>query len=95
VLPSPVTKKPIAIGSLSNALLRARARSETYRPHDLRRTCATGLASLGVPRFTIARVLGHAEREITAVYDRYGYDTEKKDALQRWADHLLALIVSK
>ena len=32
-----------------------------FKPHDLRRTAATGMARLGVQRFVIARVLGHAD----------------------------------
>jgi integrase len=57
--------------------------------HDLRRTAASGMASMGIPRVTIARVLNHAEAGITAVYDRHSYDREKKDALDRWAKHIM------
>ena len=41
-------------------------------------------ASVGVNRFHISKVLNHAERDITGVYDRYAYDKEKRRALERW-----------
>jgi hypothetical protein len=46
-----------------------------------------------VPVETIARVLNHATGpRVTAGYNAYRYDREKADALERWADHLLALV---
>ena len=45
-----------------------------FRGHDLRRTAASGMASAGVPRLVIGKVLNHAERDVTAVYDRHSYD---------------------
>jgi hypothetical protein len=35
--------------------------------------------------FVIARVPNHAERDVTAVYDRHSYDAEKRTALEAWA----------
>jgi integrase len=43
---------------------------ENARPHDLRRTAATMIASTGVSRVVIARILNHADRSITGMYDR-------------------------
>jgi len=34
-------------------------------------------------------ILNHAERGVTAVYDRYSYDAEKRLALDLWSDRLL------
>ena len=52
------------------------------RGHDLRRTAASSMASGGVPRFVIGRILNHSEeKDITSVYDRYSYDAEKKAAM--------------
>jgi len=39
---------------------------ENARPHDLRRTAATMIASTGVSRVVIGRILNHADRSITA-----------------------------
>jgi integrase len=59
-----------------------------WRLHDLRRTAATRMSEAGVPRFTIARVLGHADTSITATYDRASYRDEKRAALEKWASFL-------
>jgi integrase len=65
-----------------------------FRAHDLRRSVGTGLAQLGVDRTTIKKVLNHSERgDVTAIYDRHGYDDEKRDALTRW-DRRIAHILS-
>ena len=62
-----------------------RARVE-FTAHDLRRTAATHMASMGVSRLTISKILNHVERGITAIYDRASYDAEKKRALLRWGE---------
>jgi integrase len=58
--------------------------------HDLRRTCATGMGALGVDPFVIGRVLNHADRTVTGIYNRHSYLAEKKAALDKWADHVVA-----
>ena len=64
-----------------------------FRGHDLRRTAASLMASGGVPRFVISRILNHSEEsDITSVYDRYGYDTEKKAAMEYWNRRLNAIL---
>ena len=63
-----------------------------FTPHDLRRTAASHLASVGVDRFIISRVLNHTDREITGVYDRFGYDKQKRRALNRWERKLRSII---
>ena len=64
-----------------------------YRWHDLRRSVATRLAALGVPEGTISRVLGHVQRGVTArVYIQHQFDDEKRRALQRWTNALLAVV---
>jgi integrase len=62
-----------------------------WRLHDIRRTAATRMAELQVPRFTIARVLGHSDTSITAVYDRATYRGEKLEALEKWCNFLSKL----
>ena len=68
-----------------------------FRAHDLRRTAATCMTEAGVPRDHIAKVLNHVEGgpAATLVYDRYDYDAEKRDALDRWARRLAAIIEGK
>jgi integrase len=63
-----------------------------WRIHDLRRTVGTGLGKLGISRFIIGRVLYHADRTVTGIYDRYEYLAEKRHALEAWGQHLENLI---
>lgn len=65
------------------------------RPHDFRRTAASLMAGAGVSRLVIAKVLNHAEKGITAVYDRHSYDAEKRLALDTWARTLQAITTGR
>jgi integrase len=59
-----------------------------WKLHDLRRTCATGLARLAVPVRVTEAVLNHVSGTgggIVAVYQRHDYAAEKRDALALWA----------
>jgi integrase len=57
-------------------------------PHDLRRTAASHMASMGVNRLVISKILNHVEQSITSIYDRYSYDKEKREALEKWGAFL-------
>lgn len=59
-----------------------------WTPHDLRRTAASHMAAIGIPRIVISKLLNHAEQGVTAVYERYSYDREKREALDAWAERL-------
>ena len=65
-----------------------------FQPRDLRRTGGTWIASTGVGRFIVARLLGHADRAITSVYDKYSYDDEKRRALERWDFRLKEIVAA-
>ena len=62
------------------------------RPHDLRRTAASMMTSMGVSRIVVGHILNHAERGVTAVYDRYSYDAEKRAALNLWSERLVDVV---
>ena len=66
-----------------------------FRGHDLRRTAASLMASDGVSRLVISKVLNHVERGVTAVYDRHSYDAEKRTALETWARRLSAILENR
>ncbi len=68
---------------------------DDFRGHDLRRTAASWMTSNGVSRLVVAKVLNHAERGVTAVYDRHSYDPEKRVALDTWAGTLAAILARK
>jgi integrase len=63
-----------------------------WRFHDLRRTARTNLASLGVTPFIAELVIGHQQQGVHRVYDVHRYQTEKRDALERWASKLRTII---
>ena len=56
-----------------------------FVPHDLRRTAASYMTSLGINRLVVSKILNHAETGVTSVYDRHSYDREKRAALDAWA----------
>jgi integrase len=60
--------------------------------HDLRRTAASGMASMGFSRLTVGRILNHLERGVTKIYDRHSYDPEKRDALSAWAARVMEIV---
>ena len=59
-----------------------------FVPHDLRRTAASHMTSMGISRLVVSKILNHVESGITAVYDRHSYDAEKVEALALWGDRL-------
>ena len=66
-----------------------------WRVHDLRRTCASGMQRLGVRVEIIERALNHLSgsfRGVAGVYQRDPMTAEVKDALNRWARHVMALV---
>ncbi len=67
---------------------------EPWHLHDLSRTFATHLRSLGVDRLVVSKLLNHAEAGITKVYDRYSADAEKTAAMERWANRLREIIAA-
>jgi integrase len=68
-----------------------------FTAHDLRRTAASGMGALAVPRDIIARVLNHksADHTVTAVYDRYDRLPEMRRALSKWGAHLDRILTGK
>lgn len=69
-----------------------------WRIHDLRRTMASGLAEQGVLPEVIERILNHTSGStggLKAVYQRYEYMKERKEALEAWDSHVNKLTSSK
>lgn len=62
-------------------------------PHNLCRTAATYIASMGVPRLSVSRVLNHAEGVVIWIYDGYSYDSKKREALTVWDAQLAVILV--
>ncbi len=77
--------RPISPGSRQKDRIGKAAGVLGWRFHDVRRTAATRMTEAGVSRFIVERVLGHADRGVTAVYDRNAYREEKRGALEALA----------
>ncbi|HXP30577.1 MAG TPA: tyrosine-type recombinase/integrase [Stellaceae bacterium] len=97
LFPSPSGDKPMTARAINHAVLRVVDKlgvGDDMRPHDLRRSAASHMASIGISRFIIARILNHVERGVTAVYDRHSYDREKLQALDAWGRRLEQIVSS-
>jgi integrase len=92
VFPSPTTDRPIENPQKAAERLRERSKVADLRLHDLRRTAASLMTGMGISRLTVKKILNHAERDVTAVYDRHSYDPEKRSALDGWGRRLDAIV---
>jgi integrase len=66
-----------------------------WRLHDLRRTCVSGMARLGVPPHVADKILNHQGGTISgvaAVYQRHDFLADRKLALERWSHHVETLV---
>jgi integrase len=84
------------VSRFSKMLRRLSDGAQTYgwRLHDLRRTAATGMARASVAPYVVEKVLNHVSGTISgvaAIYNRYGYDFEKQNALENWGKQLFDL----
>jgi integrase len=71
---------------------------QAWTVHDLRRTAATGMADIGVEPPVVEAVLNHqsgARRGVAGTYNRSRYAPQKRQALDMWAAHLLAVVEGK
>jgi integrase len=66
-----------------------------WRLHDLRRTCVSGVARLGVAPHIADKILNHQSGTISgvaAVYQRHEFLAERRAALDLWGAHVAELI---
>jgi integrase len=78
-------------------IAQAAAIKQVFVIHDLRRTCASGLAKLGTNLAVIEKILNHTNGTfagIVGVYQKHEFAEEKRQALQQWADHVERLVRS-
>jgi integrase len=62
-----------------------------WRVHDLRRTCVSGMARLGIAPHVADKILNHQNGTISgvaAVYQRHDFLAERKQALKLWGAHV-------
>jgi integrase len=89
-------RTPVSGFSKTKQRLDARMKNVApWRLHDLRRTCATGMAELGVPPHVVELCLNHvsgARAGVAGTYDRSVQMAERRAALERWADYVAGLV---
>lgn len=69
--------------------------SVTLKPfviHDLRRTARTRMAQLGIAEHVAEAVIAHKKSGVNAVYNQWDYLDAKRDALERWAGAVRAIV---
>jgi integrase len=67
-----------------------------WRLHDLRRTCVSGMARLGIAPHVADKILNHQAGTISgvaAVYQRHEFLSERRQALDLWGAHVGAILV--
>ncbi len=75
--------------------LDARSAISGWRLHDLRRTCVSGMAALGVAPHVADKILNHQSGTISgvaAVYQRHQFMSERKEALEKWGAHVAQIV---
>lgn len=73
--------------------LRRLANVDGWTLHDLRRTMRTNLSKLGIPRYVAELVVNHRQaKSLTEVYDLHDFESEKREAMDRWSVKLETLI---
>jgi integrase len=68
-----------------------------WRLHDLRRTCVSGMARLGIAPHIADKILNHQSGTISgvaAVYQRHEFLSERQEALERWGIHIAHIVAS-
>jgi integrase len=87
--------KPFRNFSKSKRDLDRRSGVSGWRLHDLRRTCVSGMARLGIPPHVADKVLNHQSGTISgvaAVYQRHEFLAERQHALDLWGRHVERLL---
>jgi integrase len=86
------TGEPVESNAIAQAVrLKLQVVDQRWTPHDIRRTVATGMASIGVMPHIVEAALNHIsgfKAGVAGVYNRSRYEAEKRRALEMWADHL-------
>jgi integrase len=81
--------------SAAKKQLDARLSIEPFVIHDLRRSVATGLGEIGIAPHVIEATLNHvsgARRGVAGIYNRSELLAERRTALLRWGETLIAAI---
>jgi integrase len=79
---------------LRRAINTGKLATAPFRPHDLRRTHATGLSDLGYIDEVIDALQGRLKAGVIGVYNKNAYDRERRAAALAWEGRLLAIMAT-
>jgi len=68
------------------------AQLRRWRLHDLRHTLKTWMQKDRIPKDVRNAVQNHYDKDMDELYGHYTFEKEKRDALERWAHHVEALL---
>jgi integrase len=92
---SPLGTKPFQEFSRAKSVLDQLSGVSGWRLHDLRRTCVSGMARLGIAPHVADKILNHQAGTISgvaAVYQRHEFLAEREAALDLWGAHVGQLL---
>ena len=92
VFPGRRTGRPVGNIKSSQNRIREATRIKDFQSHDLRRTASTMMMRMGIPASTVGKVLNRVDPGVVSVDDGYGYDNEKRQALDQWAKKLMVIV---
>jgi integrase len=94
--PGDFSRAKLVLDAAMAKLAKAEGRTiPPWRTHDLRRSFASGLQGLGVRHEIVERCINHisgAFGGVAGTYQRAELLPERRDALERWSDHISGLI---
>ena len=86
----------VAVAGISSDMVEAKTARESFELRDIRRTCETMLAGMGVSRDIRAQILSHGLAGVQVRhYDRHDYMEEKRAALLAWDARLVEISEGK
>ena len=62
------------------------------RPHDLRSTCVTRMAALGIPPHIVQLCVGQLPGGLWKVYNKYDYLAERREAFDLYGRHIMEVL---
>jgi integrase len=86
----------VAMSTRAKRRLDALSGVRGWKIHDLRRTCASGMARLNVPPHVLDAVLNHQRGTISSIariYNKHDYGDERRSALALWSRHVTGLVL--
>ncbi|NZA00589.1 hypothetical protein H0I39_00175 [Ottowia beijingensis] len=95
-IPVSVDTLSAAVTEMSKAMVKAEEARSSFSLRDIRRTCETQLAALGVSKDVRGQLLSHGLGGVQdRNYDRHSYWSEKVRALKSWEKRLKAVAQGK